>query len=1073
MDNNPFRNKVPDLNKGHTPSPQGGGAPSHKKPGNSNFESMPNDDNEQSFKVPGFGKADDDEKKGIANRIEQAQQAGKEIGSTLAGVAGKSGVNGTRRPKADEDSLTSGQREAVDTAKLGIKAAAVASALVGNEKGAANAAKEIAEHPIETGKEAISASKFLLKAAIAGCLLVFAGIFIIFSFISNFSQQHVSQVVKDVAFAPVDVTGARRVAQIFSETLFGEAEHFDVVKVLTNLQESDKVSIKKGSEKITVNEFVQSQSRNESGLTLLVGQVPLSIPPNLSRSSDARTINFIKELEIVIKGQNLFANDSRIFRSPSAKQVYKQFGINLFRWENDGKDVKTYSDNMSSIYEQIKDLEQTSLALSDVDESGDKLDETAQELLDKELPRSQKSVSIKTADVAWDKVTQTESLNKFSQNISQTEFAIASYCTAKSYLKNYEKIVTQKFINSQRAAVKMLSSDDQVMVGNVNPKAVSASAQQYEFFETARPYLKAINSDVTGRRPVLNEGQLAYQDPRIVKTVMEEIIKIFEEPFGEGGLARAFVDLVSPDIGGGGGWRDALGDLISGDIGGAIGNVVGIGGNILEMGRDFLLDRIGDILSVGGDLIGFIADRLYPIICKKLNVPDGVVGQVIELIFGKLATSQILTKTRDVLLQYGAYELANQLGLAEEPTIYSVPTENFMKFMYRTQKTIEYAGLDDGAELISKDFEGVSALGNELSRLGGGRPLTPEDQLLFTQLKAERNYAVLKEKPLSHRLFSLKNQYSPVSILTARSPKSVGGAAKRAQDQIASVLSPIHNYGGSMNSAIASVFTNKAVAQSQAWDEKYDKTVMFGYSVDELKKMHEDIAFWPTQNKLYVEERLEALEEQFGMCFDPENSIKILHDDDINMWDGDCSPDNLKSDDALHYRLYLLDNLHESSLTDLENVTQNTLIGEDTGPIPGTGDVENIKNLAQQLLDNPNVTYPYTDSMGVNVRQVLEGVAKTGKGLVNSPDVDFDEVAVSERMLQALVEYAKTNKIGLNALTNADHSSNSNHYKGIAVDIACTPALNRSVFETIAAKYGGTNNGEICPDDRHWHYDFR
>jgi hypothetical protein len=94
-------------------------------------------------------------------------------------------------------------------------------------------------------------------------------------------------------------------------------------------------------------------------------------------------------------------------------------------------------------------------------------------------------------------------------------------------------------------------------------------------------------------------------------------------------------------------------------------------------------------------------------------------------------------------------------------------------------------------------------------------------------------------------------------------------------------------------------------------------------------------------------------------------------------------------------------------------------------------------------------------------------------GLVNSPDVTFKEVPVSAKLLQALVEYAKTHKIGLNALTNADHSSTSNHYKGIAIDIACTPALDRTAFEAIAAKYGGANNGEVCPDDRHWHYDFK
>lgn len=1047
MDNNPFRNKAPDLNKGHTPSPQGGGAPSYKKPSNSNFESMPNDDNEQAFKVPGFANANDKEKNGIANRLNQAEQAAKEIGGAV------SGKRVAPRPKKEEDPLTDAQRAKVDTAKIAAKGA---RAIAGDERALA----EMAEHPLETAKELKGASKFIIKTLILGCILVVLGISLVIIFLSNFSQQHVSQVIKDATFSPVDVSGARRVAQIFSSTLFGNGEDsFDVVKVLTNLQEEKRVKFEKNGQEIALEEFVSSQQVGGGGVTMVVGSRRLAVPANITQSTSPETIKFIKDLEISIKSSNLFAHEARIFRSPSAKQVYKQFGINLFRWEKKAEDIKTYSDNMKSLYDQVKDLEQTSLNLSDVDDSGKELDSVTTELLGKELPRSQKSVAIKTADIAWDKVTGEESLAAYSKKATTTEFVITSYCTAKSYIKNYEKIVTQKFVNSQRAALKLLSSDDQTMVGEVNPRAVSAEAQQMEFFETARPYLKAINADVTNTRPTLNEGQLAYQDPRLIKEIMKEIINVIERPLSEDGVVSAITEILFPDTGGGGwSWNP-------------VDNFKKVVGEVADFTKDNFLKVIG---WAPDQMLGWIADKLYPIICSKLtDLPNnGLIADILNAM-GTPFQAALLQNVKEVLEKYKAYELRDQLGLKENVTLFSQPTENFMKFMYRTQKTIEYAGLDDGAELVSKDFEGVSALGNELSRIGGGRALDLDDQLSFTQQRDERNYAVLKEKPMAYRLFSLQNQYSPTSIIAARSPKSFGGATRRTQTQFASIFSPVNSYGSSANKAVAAAMGNKAVAQALSTDENIDRTVMFGYSVDELTKMHEDISFWPVQNREFVENNLDALEEKYGMCFDPKNSIKILHDEDINMWYGDCSPENLKGDDALHYRLYLLDNLHENSLTDLENVTQNTLIGEDTGPIPGTGDVENIKNLAQQLLDNPNVTYPYTDSMGVNVRQVLEGVAKTGKGLVNSPDVDFDEVAVSERMLQALVEYAKTNKIGLNALTNADHSSNSNHYKGIAVDIACTPALNRSVFETIAAKYGGTNNGEVCPDDRHWHYDFR
>lgn len=972
---------------------------------NSNFSSMPNDGDEQAFKVPGFGKAEDEEKKGLANRFEQGKQISKELASAA------SGKSGGKRPNAKDDPLTTNQRQATDTAVL---AARGARAALGDER----ALKEMAEHPLETAKEAKNASKFLLKVVAIGCAIVIISIMLMFAMLSNFSQQHVSQVIKDRSFTPIDVTGARRVSQIFSETMFGNEKHFDVLKVLTNLGEEERIRFFKGNSELSTKEFIESQNTSSGGIVMVIGSKRLTVPANISNTSSPETIEFIKRLEITIKSTNLMGNESRIFRSPSAKQVYKQFGINLFRWENEAKDVKTYSDNMKTLYESIKDTEQTSLKLKDVDDSGKQLDAVTLELLDKDLPRSQKSVAIKTADIAWDKTTGTESLNKYAQDIGETEFAISAYCTAKSYIDNYEKIVTQKFVNSQRAALKLLSSDDQVMVGKVNPKAVSSEAQQIEFFEDARPYLQAINADVTNRRPTLNEGQLAYQDPRIVKAVMEGIRDVFEKPFSDDGAARELIDLIAPG---------------GGDDGGVIGKIPLIGESIdgaLDIGRDFMLDRIADLMP--DKLIGFIADRLYPVICKNLSVPGGVVGNVIDLIAGKITTKSILEATRNTLLENGAYELANQLGLSDNPTIFSTPTENFMKFMYRTQKTIEFAGLDDGAELVSKDFEGVSALSNELSRIGGGRMLDLKEQLALNQQKSERNYAVLKDKPLSYRLFSLSNQYSPISIVASRSPKSINGATKRTQSQVASIFSPVKSFGGSINKAIAAKTTTTVVAQSLAVNDKYDRTVMIGYSVDELKKMHEDISFWPKQNKIFVEENLKSLEKAYGECFNPQNSIKILHDKKINVWEGDCSPDKLKGDDmALHYRLYLLDNMQTNSLTDLETVTQDSL-GKDSGsmdnsvggPLP-SGEAQ---DLAKQILDTGNFS---ADS---RYRKQIEDIAN-GKGGCNvNPTILSLLLMITQKYS---ITVSSINRFCTNKLTDSGEASY--HWRdggGHAVDIS-------------------------------------
>ncbi len=1022
MDKNPLggaggkgTGKIPGL-RSHTPDSNSSSDSARIQPGagNSNFESMPNDGNEEAFKAPGFGKASDDEKKGIANRIGQAQQAGKEIGATLAGAAGKNSGSSARRPKAEDDKLTAGQREAVDTAKLGIKAAAAASALIGNEKGAADAAKEMAEHPIETLKEVKSASKFLFKIVLVGCLVVTLGVLLLFSVLSNFSQKHTSTIVKDTVFVSVDVTGARRVAQIFSDTLFGDSQDsFDVVKVLTNLGENERVKFHKNQQEISLEEFTSTQKSGGGGVTITIGSSTLNVPANLTKSSSPETIKFIKDLEIIIKSTNLFANDSRIFRSPSAKQIYKQFGINLFRWENKGKDIKTYSDNMKSLYNQVKDLKQTDTDLKDVDNSGKKLDSVTEELLGKEISRSQKSVAIKTADIAWKQETGEESLSSFSKKATSFEFVVASYCTAKSYVKNYDTIVTQKFVNSQRSAIKLLSSDDQIMVGDSSDKAVSTESQQMEFFENARPYLKAINSDVTNRRPILNEGQLAYQDPRIIKAVMEGIINLVQQPLGDKGVISGIANILFPDKGGGFSWdpRDALDNLRS----------------ALDFTKDAFLKGLDFVdISAATD---FIADKVYPILCSNIHIipGDGPLAQILNLIGSPLQAS-LLQGVKDTLNQYKAYELRNQLGLDKNISLFSQPTENFMKFMYRTQKTIEYSGLDDGAELISKDFEGVAAFGNELSRIGGGRPLALDEQLAITEQKNERNYAVLKQKPISYRLFSLDNQYSPVSIVAARSPKSFDGAAKRTQSQFASIFSPIKSYGGSVNKAIAAAIGDRGVVHALGTNDEYDKTVMFGYSTKELKQMHEDISFWPKQNRQYVEENLKELQDRFDECFNPQNSLKILYDSKINMWSGDCTADRLKGDEALHYRLYLLDNLHENSLKDIETVTKNT--SSDSGPSSSTGQLPtgDSKETAKKILASGNITG--TSSYMKQIEDIANG---TGNCHVNPTILSLLDVITQKYK----ITISSLNRFCTKILTES--GPGSFHYKeggGHAVDIS-------------------------------------
>ena len=62
---------------------------------------------------------------------------------------------------------------------------------------------------------------------------------------------------------------------------------------------------------------------------------------------------------------------------------------------------------------------------------------------------------------------------------------------------------------------------------------------------------------------------------------------------------------------------------------------------------------------------------------------------------------------------------------------------------------------------------------------------------------------------------------------------------------------------------------------------------------------------------------------------------------------------------------------------------------------------------------------------------------------------------------------AKHGRVMINALTGGSHSSNSNHYRGTAVDLDLSTG-NAGQLAAIARRYGGIRNSETT----HIHLDF-
>jgi len=127
------------------------------------------------------------------------------------------------------------------------------------------------------------------------------------------------------------------------------------------------------------------------------------------------------------------------------------------------------------------------------------------------------------------------------------------------------------------------------------------------------------------------------------------------------------------------------------------------------------------------------------------------------------------------------------------------------------------------------------------------------------------------------------------------------------------------------------------------------------------------------------------------------------------------------------------------------------------------------QELAQQMLDNANITY-WTNN-GVNTKDIVVAMSQGKKAYTTSPEAPSKEVDINTNILKFILEAAESGKVMVNALTDKDHSSTSNHYKGLAVDLDKNPG-NTSVplekLNEVAEKYGGKKNSET----NHHHYDF-
>jgi hypothetical protein len=884
-------------------------------------------------------------------------------------------------------------------------------------------------------KKSSNKKKIIAATAGLGGVGLIAGIILMmFMVISGFGVKHVAEVMNIANYSALHTVSTRRTAQYFTEKSMNpnaagykigkqgsRFSKFNPSKLMANLREDGilEYNMKEGTKK----GFFTGREINVSELeSIKFGDDIVKLPKRTNNpikwlSEYREQKEFVRGIGNAVESSNLFAENSRLYRTRVVNKVLDSNEIKLFRWTEKGRKVKTFKDALMSLYDRLNEgIGKFKGTNTDVSDAGEGLrDDVARAA---ENGATSGDEAGREAVEAAVKKVKPNAAKAFAGKASVAVIALTTYCTARDYVNATQANAKEKVPAYKKSAGQRDSASAQIEPGHTTATATSNEAKIVDGSQRSRKWQEDIGNPQASEFPLDIDKSEA--------PVPDDDSKLYHFLNGVRAAGDAALFVVPDSV------KDPL--------------CRGVNSTAGQVGLAVSENLIVAILAAGSGG-GAAAGEEGAIAALKSGVQQLFTREGFTQIGSGFAKGTAFDLGLFLTIDLGLKMVLNQ----EANTATNPPPK-------------AYAKSSIGAGLIK----------NEIMQGLGGRELETKEVGELNKIVEDKRIAQLHKKPLLQRLASLGDPFSPASQSFATLPYSFSSLKEKSLAFISGQsMNPLQTIAQNSSRLAYSAFGGGSVLAAAGGGTTMEQLGIptIGWSAAELEKMLEP-TYWPLANSEYVEEH----ESEFA---DVKDCFTLMKD----TVEPTCDGSKLSTESAFRYRLYQLDGGNASEdgsdsdfndgllggLIDAQEITEPGESTTDSTPVVDGS----VKDLAQQLLNNPNVTYPYTDSKGMNVRTVLAGVALNGMGLVNSPDVSFKEVAVSPKMLQALVEYAKDNKIGLNALTNADHSSTSNHYKGIAIDIACSPGLNRSVFETIAAKYGGKNNGEVCPGDRHWHYDFK
>lgn len=838
-------------------------------------------------------------------------------------------------------------------------------------------------------------------------------------------------------------------------------DQLDFSKSLEMLNQKDEMKYYNGDKRVKYEDL--KNMPRDAKLTVQIG----SRKVDLSKSQPPEKI--VDTLSVAIRERQLFGHDSRLMYSPGVKQIMKDAGINLERWEGNGSQVTDYGKNIKSAYDSVsKGTERVATRLKDLDETGEALNPKAVEVLEANPSSGEKNYPKKVSDEAWKEKTGEAgrgSIEAFAKEYQDSPalFTVASYCGATSYVEKFNIIAKQQFIGAQRNGVKMLSAPDQSKQGEVRQQTMGAEAQRHEGFEYSRSYKKAIGLDVRNTEPDLNESQLAYQNPKVVKRAMQDVIEVLEKTLEDDGVLNTMIAIL------GGSPRAAVVNslqrikLIVSSLGGQ-----GLGAEVTASVREATVG----ILCTG---ISTEEGRLSLRAGDELSRPAATTGARIHGADPESAGEEgatLITKTvQQSLKRHGAKKFAKQLE-SEGTGRYTKPSVAMIDFMINSQQALDYAGLDSGVNLLSKEFQGTDAFFNDVARKNGARPLTTAECAIKKGLVKRENAVIRNAKPLYARLFNVEEPLSPVSLAIAHAPLSKQGAIDKTRYAMEKAVNPLSGIATSTQKLAYSLqlADNPAFA---ATDNIEDNELCYGFSDEENKKMDSDESFWPIPNSVIVEANLPDLEARYKDCIDKPMYELVIADaqdgNSLSAYDGKCDAENLSSVDALRYRSYRGSKEQLTSLIDMQTITEDARID----PVsPGAAPEGEITEAQTVIIKNCGGDARTFQGIAQQVEAMCTAAKQGGVDLSigNSWRPTSEQISL-RRSNCGSSQYAIYEAPARNCSPPTARPGKSNHQRGVAIDFSNCDSTGSACHQWLlknAAQFGLKN---LPGEPWHWSID--